>query len=373
MTVPTHYIETADALVSAIADCSKASVLAIDTEFARFNTYYPMVGLIQIFDGHNCYLIDPLPLPSLLPLVDLMINPDIVKVFHSGSEDMEVFQHCLGTVPVNLFDSQVAAAALGVGFSMSYQAIVEHFLKIKIAKDETRSDWLQRPLTEGQLAYAALDVIHLLEVYGLLVADLDSQQRRIWAEEESAKLGEDLPIMVDPQNAYLKAKGLNGMTRTQLAVLRSIYGWREQVARSQNVPRNRVIDQKVIDAIVRSDVTDHQGLQGVAELTPRQLRKYGDDVISAITTARQLDTNEMPAELKTDRKPIDNKKIKRLRAVVETQARQFSVSPELLCKRRDLEQLVRSGEGGGAFTLPASLLGWREPIVGAKLLEAVAS
>ena len=159
-----QYVETRVQLLSAVEACKSAGVIALDTEFARFNTYYPIVGLIQIATRDDCFLIDPVALSDLEPLAPLLQNPGILKVFHACSEDLEVFQHALGVIPAPLFDTQIAAAVLGVGFSMSYQALVEHWLGVSLPKDQTRSDWLARPLTAQQLHYAALDVIHLLEV-----------------------------------------------------------------------------------------------------------------------------------------------------------------------------------------------------------------
>ena len=364
-------IENREALDRAATALSEAPVLAIDTEFARFNTYYPMVGLIQIYDGHDCYLIDPLAVDSLEPLVPLMTSPDSVKVFHSGSEDMEVFQHCLGVVPVNLFDSQIAAAALGVGFSMSYQAIVEHYLDITIAKDETRSDWLQRPLTTSQLDYAALDVIYLLAVFERQRADLTERDRMALVMEESGKLGSDLPILIAPEDAYLKAKGLPGLDRLQLGVMRGLFAWRERIARRENLPRNRVIDQKAIFAIARGSVRDRAALFRVEGLTPRQARRYGDEILAEVDAARDLPESELPHRVNREKTPIDNAALKRLRAVVERRAQSLSMAPELLTKRRDLEALLRSRTADGEFSLPDSLTGWREAVVGNDLLAAL--
>ena len=347
-------------------------VLAVDTEFARFNTYYPMVGLIQIFDGDTCYLIDPLAVEDLSPLKQSLTNPEIVKVFHASSEDMEVFQHCLGIVPAPVFDSQIAAAALGIGFSLGYQAMVQHYLDVTIPKEETRSDWLQRPLTESQLEYAALDVVYLYQIHKLQVEQLDELGRLTWVMEESGLGAAELPTTIEPDSAYLKAKGLSGLGRKQLAVIKSLYAWREVTARQKNVPRNRIVDPKGLVVIAKEQMLSKQMLQSAAGMTPRQVRKYGDDLLFIAAEARKLPEDQWPPIIQHERIPVDSKQVKRLRDVAERVADQMSISPELLVKRRDIEMLLRSGEKQGQFELPNNLRGWRREVVGDELLKELA-
>lgn len=370
---PVKYVDHDADMADVIDACRTSPVLSIDTEFARFNTYYPMVGLIQIYNGECCYLIDPLEIEDLSPLKSLLTDESILKVFHACSEDMEVFQYCLGAVPQPVFDSQIGAAALGVGFSLSYQAMVSHYLNIEVPKEETRSDWLQRPLTKEQLDYAVLDVVYLLEVYKLQREALESMGRLEWVVEEANRSSEDLPIMVKPEDAYLKAKGLSALNRKQLAVLQSLYTWREQVAREQNVPRNRVVDPRGLMAIAKEPLVNRQSLQAIADLSPRQVRKFGDDLMFLAAEARQIPESQCPERVTGDGKPIDNKLLKLLRKTAERAAEEHGIAPELLVKRRDLERLIRSEDEAGNFHLPAELMGWRKDIVGDELVRALQS
>ena len=226
-----QYINTTSQLQSAIEVCSGADALAVDTEFARFNTYYPNVGLIQLGTTEACFLVDPLTIDDLSPLKLILAEPSILKVFHACSEDLEVFQHAMGLIPSPIFDTQISAALMGVGFSMSYQRLVEHYLDIILSKEETRSDWLQRPLTAKQLDYAALDVVHLYEVYQMQVEELASADRLYWLMEECARLGLDIPTMVDPDEWYKKIKGTARLSRQQLNVVKVLCAWREITAR----------------------------------------------------------------------------------------------------------------------------------------------
>lgn len=369
------YIEEDAGLVDVVEACRDVSVIAIDTEFARFNTYYPIVGLIQIYTGTACFIIDPLPIDDLSPLGELLIRADLLKVFHACSEDMEVFQHAMGLVPSPVHDTQIAGAVLGVGFSMGYQAMVEHYLDISLSKDETRSDWLARPLSNSQLDYAALDVIHLLQVYHKQAADLAGTPKAHWVEAEAAGLGQNIPTTIDPETWYLKTKGLWQLTRRQLNQLKALCAWREVTARREDKPRNRVVDQKALMLIVRKDLNTRHELQQEADMMPRQVRKYGDDILQLLAEAKLVPDAECPELVDRDDSPVNSKKLKKLKQIVEARARELSVAPELLTKRRHLEKLLRSNTNTGAakprYQLPEELDGWRDQAIGQALLEAL--
>ena len=368
MALEYRYIDTDEQLQEVVEACLKVSVIALDTEFARFNTYYPIVGLIQIYTGTDCFLIDPLSVSSIEPLKAVMEEPSLLKVLHACSEDMEVFQYALGLVPSPVYDTQIASAALGVGFSVGYQALVEHYLDISLSKDQTRSDWLARPLTTKQLDYAALDVIHLLEVYKVQLKALEGGPKLSWVEAESLGLGQGIPTVAPPEDSYKKIKGLWQLSRVQLNLLRDLCSWREITAREEDLPRNRVVDQKSLVLIVKAEIASTQGFQGEAEMTSRQVRKYGDQIQAIQAEAKLVAEEDCPEIFVRTDAPINNKKLKRLKQVVEERALSLSVAPELLTKRRHLEKLIRSEDTQGQYHLPDELGGWREAVIGEALL-----
>ena len=360
-------IDRTEQLNDAVALCEQAPFIAVDTEFARFDTYYPIVGLIQICDGQNCFLIDPLALPDPSPLAHLMQAESTCKVFHACSEDLEVFQHSMGLLPAPLFDTQIAAAVLGVGFSMSYQRLVEHYLNFSLPKDQTRSDWLKRPLTASQCDYAALDVVYLYQVYEMQLRALQSLNRLSWVEEECARMAEDLPTMIEPDDFYKKVKGTHKLDRRQLNVLRALCAWREVMARNNDAPRNRVVDQKALILVSRLDMTEKHQLLDDALMTPRQVKNYGDDILSIAASARSAPEDVYPAVIPRDRVPVNAKQLKLLRELADRRAEQLGISPKLLVKRRHLEELIKTE------VLPQGLLGWRKEAVGQDLLRTLAS
>jgi ribonuclease D len=363
-----RYIDTDEQLQEVVKACLGVSVIALDTEFTRTNTYYPIVGLIQIYTGAECFLIDPLSVSSIEPLKAVLEAPSLLKVLHACSEDMEVFQYALGIVPAPVYDTQIASAALGVGFSVGYQALVQHYLDISLSKDQTRSDWLARPLTTSQLDYAALDVIHLLEVYNVQLEELKGGPKLDWVEAESLGLGQGIPTVAPPEDSYNKFKGLWQLSRVQLNLLKALCTWREITAREEDIPRNRVVDQKSLISIVKEEITSKQEFQSQAGLNSRQVRKYGDEIQIIQSEAKLVPEEDCPEIVIRTDAPINNKKLKRLKQVVEERARSLSVAPELLTKRRHLEKLIRSEDENGQYHLPDELGGWREAVIGEALL-----
>lgn len=365
-------VTNAEELPEIVARCRTKSAVAIDTEFARFNTYYPIVGLVQIFDGEECVLIDPIAIPELGPLSDLLADESVVKVLHACSEDVEVFSDCLGVVPKPIFDTQIAAALLGVGFSVSYQNLVNHYLEIMVPKEETRSDWLQRPLTTSQLDYASLDVIHLLRVYELQAAELENSGRAGWVQAECASLAEDIPTQIDPNEYFKKLKNLWRLRPRQLHLIQRLCAWREETAREKNLPRNRVVDEKALFQIAALGLKDSKAFRDKAEVTSRQLRYHGEALEALVAETDQLNESDLPNALDKPSGPVNNKALKSLKQVVESRAKELNVAPEMLAKRRHLEQFIRSEDEAGQYHLPQALKGWRQEIIGDLLLSEVA-
>ncbi len=185
---------------------SKASVLAIDTEFVRTRTLYPKLGLLQIFDGEQLALIDPVAIDDLSPFWQLLTNENIIKVLHACSEDLEVFLTSANCKPVNLIDSQIMMSFLGHGLSMGYAAMVEHFIGIKLDKSESRTDWMKRPLSLNQLNYASADVEHLFNIYPKLVAQTEQAGWLNYDKQENQLLIERKFNLMNEEQLYCQVK-----------------------------------------------------------------------------------------------------------------------------------------------------------------------
>ncbi|MEH6616754.1 MAG: ribonuclease D [Porticoccus sp.] len=368
---PPVLVTNAAQLQDCIEQLSQCDAVAIDTEFMRTDTFFPILGLVQLFDGKTCWLIDPLEVSDLGALAAMLVNPDITKVFHSCSEDLEVLQHVLGCVPQPLFDTQVAAAMTGYGFSKGYAALVDAMLGIHVPKGETRSDWLKRPLRDAQLGYAASDVYHLLPVYRQLCESLNQLGRHTWVDEEMTSLIAKSADRDDIDHYYLKVKGAWQLTPQRLEALNLLCQWRETEARACNRPRNRLVADKTLLEIA---IVNPQGKHALAEIEgmhPGIMRRYADILLELLARGLSTDKTDCPKPLP---EPLPRKAgdmIKQLKKTVVKQAEMLDLPPEVLARKRDLEALVRSMLEKPHAELPASIAnGWRYEAIGKILLDA---
>jgi ribonuclease D len=381
MTIPTEpiWIDNAEELNRLCKSWRQQAAIAVDTEFMRSDTFYPIVGLLQIGDGKGCYLIDPLAITQTDELRELLLDTQVVKVLHSCSEDIEVFQRWLGIVPTPVFDTQIAAAFAGLGFGLGYANLVNKLLTIEIPKQETRSDWLQRPLSLAQLKYAALDVAHMLIVYGKLLQLLKENNRLEWVKEDCAELIVKAQLMTqiktpnDFNNAYEKIAFAWKLRPQELAVLQQLCIWREMQARERNLPRNRVIKEPVIWEIARRKTTDFQQLQKVPDISARTLQQDSKEILQLVTGALASDETTWPSPTDAPLEPAQGVLLKQLKNAVRDLAEKQNIPAELLVIKKDYEFLIRSGLKTGQYQLPKRLIGWRYSVVGQHLLNIVSN
>ena len=373
MLIPSEpiWIDQDDQLAELCAAWRKQAAIAVDTEFMRSDTFYPIAGLLQIGDGKGCYLIDPLAIKDLAPLRELMLDAAVTKVLHSCSEDLEVFQRWLDVVPSPLFDTQVAAAFAGLGFSLGYSGLVKSVLTIEIPKDETRSDWLQRPLSVAQLNYAALDVAHMLIVYGKLLQVLKASERLEWVKSDCADLVANARRAEDYSDAYQTVGFAWKLRPQELAILKQLCIWREREARARDLPRNRLIKEPSLWEISRKKTQDIAHLSKVPDIPSRTLKNDADTILQIVSDALEQDESSWPERLDPPLAQSEGPLMKALKNYVREYAEQVQLPPEVLIRKKDYEYLVRSGMNGGEYQLPTRLLGWRFALIGEGLLNVI--
>ena len=365
-------VTSTDQLQDCIEQLKGCDAVALDTEFMRTDTFFPILGLIQVYNGETCWLIDPIAISDLSPLTETLTDPNIIKVFHSCSEDLEVLKHVLGCVPEPLFDSQVAAALSGYGFSKGYASLVDVMLGIHVAKGETRSDWLRRPLSESQLGYAALDVIHLLPVYRRLCKNLSQLGRSEWVEQEMAAMIAKASGKDDLNAYFLKVKGAWQLDPQGLATLQLLCEWREAEARDRNRPRGRVIGDKTLLEIVLKKPKGKQSLAEIEGMHPGVIRRYADRIFELLELGLATPVIDCPKPLPEPLPRHAGNIIKQLKKVVTAQAELLALPPEVLARKRDVEALVRYFLEQKQVRLPDSIAqGWRYDAVGKQLKQAV--
>ncbi len=373
MDVQPILIETAAELARACDRWRQLPAIGIDTEFVRERTFFPGLGLIQIAGGDSCSLVDPLAITDLEPLLGVLKDPAVTKVFHSCGEDLEVLYHRFGEFPEGVFDTQVGAAFAGWGWSPGYGRLVSEMFGVELPKDKTRTNWLRRPLTGAQQTYAALDVAYLIPAYTRLRDQLRSfpADRESWVREELAPLFDVARFLPDPKDAYLRIGARRSLAPRQLAVLHSLAVWREEQARRRNLPRNFVLHEKALVDVARRQPATRRALSAIGSLRPGEIGRHGATLIRHVRRALDLPAAELPRpkraiDLRPYRADID-----RLRVQAGRIAGELSLPPELVATRRTIEGLVRRVVSGKQPALPRELRGWRHEHIGLPLLEVL--
>lgn len=374
---PIHWVDAEDQLVSLCETWETKKMLAIDTEFMRSQTYFPIAGLLQLNDGDANYLIDPTCI-NCEAFGAILRQPTIVKVIHSCSEDLEVFQHLLGCVPVNLLDTQIAAAMCGYGFSVGYGNLVKAVLGIDLPKGETRSDWLRRPLSQAQIEYAAIDVEFLYQLASVLIGALKDKQRLRWATEDCDQLLLSYAENQSIENHYLRIKQAWRLSSNKLAILKVLAHWREQEAQRRDVPRNRVIKEHSLLDIAMMAPTREEQLRKFEGITERMIRADGETIIQLVEQAKAVAPEQLPEPLPKPLSGSENKWSKTLRQEVLAIAELHVLAPELLLKKRDYEAITRhfialenDDQNEVEESLQQFIRGWRYELLSEPLTNAI--
>ena len=240
------YISTSDELSAFCERIGNEPVIAVDTEFLRERTYYPKLCLVQVGTPTEIGAIDPILIEDLSPLAHIFADERVTKVFHACGQDLEVILDGMGVTCTSVFDTQVAAAFLGMRQQVSYASLVEVYAGVRLPKAESLTDWSRRPLDPEQLTYAEDDVRYLPGIYDRMVEQLVERDRLAWVQPEMAEATDPSHMHRDPREAYLRLKRSSSLTRRQLAIAREVCAWREQTAASHDVPRKWVLSDEVV-------------------------------------------------------------------------------------------------------------------------------
>lgn len=365
MTEP-NFIESDAKLAEACGRLLGVDAIGLDTEFERTRTYYSRPALVQVFDGDRVHLVDPLTIGDFSPLAALLRSSGVTKIMHAPEGDVEVLEQLSGATPEPIFDTQMAAAFTGHGFSLGYRALVHGLLGETLAKDETRSDWLRRPLTDAQVAYATRDVLYLLPLYRRLRAELVSLERMDWFAEETARVRERREIERDPRRAYLRIRQSKRLEGPALGALRALAAWREGEARERDLPRQMVLKDDALVAVAAALPEDVEQLGALDAMSDKAWRRYGDTLVATIRASRTEDAAPAQA-LGIERNRIPQ--LKALKDLVRRRAEELGLPAPLLTQTRTLEGLVAAADV--LTELPQELRGWRRTAVGDELMATL--
>ncbi len=351
-----------------------ASAVALDTEFVRTRTYYPLLGLIQLYDGNIISLIDPLEITEWQPFIDLLSDKQVTKYLHAGGEDLEVFLNRFNQVPQPMLDTQIMAAFLGYPSSWSFAAMVAEFTGIQLDKSESRTDWLARPLTEKQCQYAAADVEYLLPIAMTLHQKAIESEKLAFIESECEVQIRRRQWVTAPERAYQEIGQAWQLKPAQLAVLKLLAQWRLQYAREQNVAVNFVVKEDTLWKAARYMPTSLAELREL-EVSGPEIRFHGAKLLELIKLGKQTPMEDYPQPLKNlIDVPHYRQLFNQLKECVAAVSKSSGYSPEMLASRRQINQLIswhwhlKSSE-----IEPELLFGWRGELLAPSFNKVLAA
>jgi len=366
--------------------CDKAraeGAIAIDLEFQRERTYWAKLCLVQAATRDEARIVDPLARDTdLSPFLEVVTDPAVEVVLHSGGQDMEILYRRALRPPANVFDTQIAAALLGLGDQMGYGALVKEVTGTKLEKLETLTDWTKRPLTPAQIEYALDDVRYLLPIRDALRARLEEKGRLPWLVEETRHYEEVATYEPDPRLAWRRLPRTRSLEGRGLSILRELAAWREETARAQDMPRGHVVTDEILVEVARRSPKHPRDLTAIRGVHEGIVNRHGAALVEAVARGAAAPPEEHPESAAGERAdPEATALLDVLDIVLKLAATKAEIAPSYVGTRRDVVELVehvRAGAGGGtgagttAGEAPALLKGWRRELAGEALLEALA-
>jgi len=375
---PPRYIRTPDALADAVAAFRREPLVAADTEAASFHRYRDRIFLIQLSSPSATAIVDPLAIPNLSPIGELLADARVEKIFHDADYDLRILDRDYGFRARSLFDTRIAAQLAGEP-AVGLAALLEKYTGVKLAKEHQKADWSRRPLPPAMLAYAAADTQHLLGLREALRGRLTALGRVAWAEEEFQRL-EDLRWTGAPDvaDAFLRVKGAKALPPRQLAALRELYRWRETLGAELDRATFRVIGNDALLAVAKALPRASADLARIAAVPATLARRHGPALLEGVRRALALPDAELPRVERAARAPRDpafDERVERLKLARNRVAADLGLDAGVLCGRATLEAVARPAplpkDRAGLARL-GELRRWQIDVLGDALLAALA-
>ena len=356
-----HLIADTGSLRALCDRLAASRYITVDTEFMRDATYWPRLCLVQLASLDEAAAVDALaPDIDLAPLLALMRDPGVLKVFHAARQDIEIFYHLDGHVPSPVFDTQIAAMVCGFGDQVGYEKLVAKLARASIDKTQRFTDWARRPLPRRMYDYAISDVTHLRVVYEKIAARLERDGREGWLAEEMGTLTDPATYRLDPSDAWLRVKTRLKKPR-QLAVLREVSAWREAEAQRRDVPRNRVLRDEALNEIAAQEPGTREELWNLRSLSRGHIGKDASDALLAVVAAVRA---AAPSTYPDERKPARvanhaGPSADLLKVLLKLRCEENDVAQKLVASADDIEAIARDDRAE-----VRALRGWRREIFG---------
>ncbi len=365
-----HPLITDTASLAALCDrLASADFVTVDTEFMRENTFFPDLCLVQIASSAEAAAIDPkAPSLDLQPLLELLTETDVLKVFHAAGQDLEIIYNLTGKTPAPLFDTQVAAMAFGMGEQVSYTNLVQSYLGIVVDKGARFTDWARRPLNDRQIDYAIGDVTHLAALFPKMIAKLRKTGRGAWLDDEMARVCNPATYANDPETAWQRIC-LPSRKADVLGRLKALAAWRENEAKSKDVPRQRIVKDETLGELASSPPKTQADLARFRGLSSTwAANDIGKRLMTALASAGPLPAEEMPPRdaprpgLSSEGALIADL----LKLLLKIRAKEANVAPKLIARTDELDAIA-----GGVRDGLTILSGWRFDVFGKDALALV--
>lgn len=364
------YVNSQSVLDEYCERAQSAPALALDTEFVRTRTLYSKLGLIQVYDGEQVALIDPLSDIDLEPFWQLLTAPNIIKILHSCHEDLEVFKTYAKRLPRPLFDTQIAGQFLFQGKVLGFGAMVEQELGISLDKGEARTNWLKRPLTENQLQYAYNDVKYLLPVYEKLSSQLKERQLLDYCMAEVELKVTQKEQITDSNQLFLNFGNAWQLKPRELAVLQELALWRLKIAEQKDLALGFVAKDATLLALAQRKPADIKSMKNIPGINHHEIRIHGRAMLNIIQQAKEIDIEYCPVKVPrlTDF-PKYKQALKVLKQLVMTAAEQYSVPIEMLATKKQMNQFIKWSWQLPYADEPDFNTSWRKPLLEAAIAE----
>lgn len=343
-----------------------ADYCAIDTEFVREKTYYAELSLIQIGSDAHMACVDPQTIDDFSPLIALMQNPRITKVFHSPSQDLEILFQQFGQLPTPIFDTQLAAEVLGFRHQISYADLVQQVTGVQLDKKHTRANWNKRPLSQDELDYAMDDVRYLMPVYQQLKADLAARNRVAWIEKDLAAMSETANYQLVMGDQWKRLKGIHKLKGLQLQIASELAQWRETVAQQKNRPRRWIAKDDILIEIARLNPSSPQDFSALREIGENFIDQHGEAILRAVAQARSVEQSIWPQHDASKLLSVDEQALGDcLMALCRVISEKNDIALATLATRKDIDSLITSRKQSRLSQ------GWRFDMAGEQLLNFI--
>ena len=361
-----QYIESSQQLAEYCDSIKQEAYCAIDTEFVREKTYYPVLSLIQIASETQMACIDPLVVDDFSALISLLLSPDIVKVFHSPSQDLEILYQSFSSLPAPIFDTQLAAAVLGYDHQIGYADLVERITGVKLEKKHTRANWNRRPLSADEIDYAMDDVRYLMPVYDKLKKELELKNRTAWIENDLRTMTAVSTYLVEMSDLWQRLKGVQKLRGVELQIARNLCQWREQLAQQKNLPRRWVVKDDVLIEIARLKPAKMDDLDSVRGRNEKFFSRHAVVILQLARDAQNTPEAEWPRQqgrvaMSAKQQGLGDSLMARCQVIAD----ENQVALAALATRKDIDSLITNPKNSRLSQ------GWRFNVAGEQLLDFI--